>query len=153
MLSPSGDVLIWQGFKDSKHHSLSHFQQPRESIPVFHPGISQALTHFKTHIALVQSSGSQMVDTCQGLQVRKSDILHTGAAHSPFQGCCQRKSSPLLTPIRMFIWSDRSVWVNDSCCPSTNDTLAESQQGSYRAGQSKWQSSVSSVLSVSVNTN
>lgn len=69
---------------------------------------------------------------------------------------CRHRSGlgcSLLTPTRMFIWSDRSVWVNDSCCSSTNDTLNESQQGTYRTGQAERQSSTSSVLPVSVNTN
>ncbi|TNN87402.1 hypothetical protein EYF80_002603 [Liparis tanakae] len=45
--------------------------------------MSRALTRFKNIVA--QSSGSQMVDTCQMLQVRKSDILHAGAAGVPFR--------------------------------------------------------------------
>lgn len=45
------------------------------------------------------------------------------------------------------------VCVNDSYCPSTNDTLPKSQQGSYTTGRSEWQSRASSVLPVSVNTN
>lgn len=46
--------------------------------------MSRALAHFK-NIGVAQFSGSQMVDTCQMLQVRKSDILHAGAAGVPFR--------------------------------------------------------------------
>ncbi len=145
MLSPRGDVLIWQRFKDS-NTSLSLFFSSQEKVFPYFISAYRVLTHFKEHIAPVQSSHSQMADTCQRLQVRKSDRV-------PFRAVVRGKNFSLLTPTRVFIWSDRSVWVNDSCCPSTNDTLPESQQGSYRAAQCEWQSSASSVLPVSVNTN
>lgn len=119
------------------HHSRSFSTAKRKYF------ILAYLEHWPTLNQPVQSNHSQMVDTCQRLQVKKSGIFHEGAAQSPFQGCCQRENFPLLTATRMFIWSDRSVWVNDSCCTSTNDTLPESQQGSYRTGQSGRQSGMS----------
>lgn len=148
---PQGRCAKLTRLQRPEHITLSLFLKSQERV--FHPGISRALTHFKTHIALVQSSHSRAVDTSQRLQFRKSDILQEGAAWTPFQGCCQRKNFPLFAPTWMFIWNDRSVWMNDSCCPSTNDTLPQSQQGSDRDGQSELQSNAPSVLPVSVNTN
>lgn len=57
------------------------------------------------NIALLQPSRSRMVDTCQRLQVRKSDILHAGAALSPFQGCCQREAPP-------FAYANKDVYMD-----------------------------------------
>lgn len=141
MLGPSGDVPIWRGFKDL-NTSLSLFFNSQEKV--FHLVISQAWptlihTYHPSSIQL-QSDGGHM----SRLQVRKSDILLTGAAQSLSGLLSEGKLPFAYTSTKMFIRSDRSAWVNDYC-PSTNDTLPESQQDSYRTGWSEWQSSVSSA--------
>lgn len=150
MLGPSGDVPIWQGFKDlNTSFSLSFSTAKRKYFILAYLKLWPTLnTHCPSSVQS-QSDGEH-----------KSKVVGQEKWHPPHRSCTVSLSGvllegnfPLLTPTRTFIWSDSSVRVNDSCCPSTNDTLTESQQCSYRTSQSKWQSCRASVLSISVNTN
>lgn len=128
MAGPSGDVPVWRSFKDLKTSFC----------------LSLSIVERKYFILAYLKLWPTLNTRCPSSVRWQSDGEHESKVagqekwHPPHRSSTVSLSLclfPLLTTTRMFISTDRSGRVSDSCCPSTNDTLPERQRGFYRTGQ------------------
>lgn len=129
MVGPSGDVPVWRSFKDVKTSFC----------------LSLSIAKRKYFILAYLKLWPTLNTRCPSSVRWQSDGEHESkvAGQEKWRPPCRSSTGslslwlfPLHTTTRRFISTDRSVWVSDSCCPSTNDTLPASQQGFYRTSQS-----------------
>lgn len=124
-------------FEAFKALNASFSSDSREKV--FHPCVSWAVTHFKTHTASVQS--------IQRPWPRGRRLQVTRKQQRPSSGCLSEGNLPALIPTRTFTWSDRpvcvwlmaAVWAQMTPCLRVNRTAAGAPGPS--------------VLPISVNTN